>query len=401
MDGWMSCMNDEIIIRTNNTEETSTISVIQMGTVVMCNLRGFLLKGQASAELSLSALERASDQPFETLAEQSMQIGENDTIPGLELSLKYMPLNRPCRMRTTAKFAYAFDGRPEVKGVSLAIPPDTALEYEVLVTRIVNGEEPPVDADADADDSTRSVDGKEVGCELSLAAFHRRCREASADLTLRKDCGNRWFSYGDWQKAARSYSKGMQKADAFFGSLEGFADVDVASLDAYRHMVQLRLALLTNLASSRLGAKEYLKAKDACIAVLEVDPGNRKALLRAARAALGLHEHDEARLCLQRLLEQEPANVAALQEMHRLKEAVRASLASETVFAKNIIKSAPKSLPAPATAQHPSVPTTATAATIGGDEKLEKKKNMQFIYITGLISAIALLVLAMVVSLLR
>jgi hypothetical protein len=44
--------------------------------------------------------------------------------------------------------------------------------------------------------------------------------------------------------------------------------------------------------------KEYAKAKELCIRVLELQPENVKSLLRAAKASLALHEYEESAVCL-------------------------------------------------------------------------------------------------------
>lgn len=350
--GWTSVMGGEILVREDADEaggrgeevaEKTAGSTASMSTVVQCRLNGYLLQSRGGDQ-PLWALERVSDVPFESLVDQEFQIGEGDTFPGLELSLKYMVRDRPHKMRSTAKFAYSDAGRP-------GIPPNTPVEYEVVVTRL-----------GFADDGD---DGKS---------------EAQQSIALRKDCGNRWFAFADYSKAGRSYSKGLQQVDAVLGA-EGLED------DVLQAVASLRLALLTNLASCHLGNKEFAKAKEVCVSVLELDPGNKKGLLRAARAALAMHEHDECRLCLQRLLEEEPGNAAALLEMRRLKEAVRASLVSETTFAKNIIK-------ANLNAASPSAIADAVANAPSSHQKQEEDQtpSRSVVYLYGGLSLLLLLV---------
>ena len=59
------------------------------------------------------------------------------------------------------------------------------------------------------------------------------------------------------------------------------------------------ISCLNNLSACHLSMKEYAKAKDLCVRVLEVEPDNLKALVRGAKAALALHEYDECSLCLE------------------------------------------------------------------------------------------------------
>ena len=145
--------------------------------------------------------------------------------------------------------------------------------------------------------------------------------EVTAETELRKVCGNRWFSYGDFPKAGKSYAKGMQIAQNFLQNMpdpevqaddvevlaEGNVDgqqIDGAAKsngDAIRkgHLMVAYISCMNNLSACHISLKEYAKAKDVCVRVLELEPDNLKALLRGAKAALALHEYDECSLCLE------------------------------------------------------------------------------------------------------
>jgi len=68
-----------------------------------------------------------------------------------------------------------------------------------------------------------------------------------------------------------------------------------------------------------LSTAQFSKAKEICIRVLEMDPNNIKALLRAARTSLALHDYEECDLCLQTVLKLEPNSEQALNEIKKLK----------------------------------------------------------------------------------
>ena len=71
--------------------------------------------------------------------------------------------------------------------------------------------------------------------------------------------------------------------------------------DAIRkgHLMVAYISCMNNLSACHISMKEYAKAKDVCVRVLELEPDNLKALLRGAKAALALHEYDECSLCLE------------------------------------------------------------------------------------------------------
>ena len=148
-----------------------------------------------------------------------------------------------------------------------------------------------------------------------------------ADTELRRVCGNRWFSYGDFPKAGKSYAKGIQIASNF---LQTEPDDDDENENKNERVVEISdediqekekvevdkseieedsaskgilmvsfISCLNNLSACHLSMKEYAKAKELCVRVLELEPDNLKALLRGAKAALALHEYDECSLCLE------------------------------------------------------------------------------------------------------
>lgn len=298
-------MNGEIVISKNGTDPPSDTPVVEMGSIVVCDLKGYLLH---SSETSLESAQRIYEDPFEVLDDQRFQIGAGDCIPGLELSIKYALVGKPFTMRCTSKYAYGPNGRASPS----AIPPNTNVEYQICLRRLEHY------------DCTQIDD------------FSKQCKHIIYSVTLRKECGNRWFSYLDYSQASRSYSKGVQVADMFFGSLET-VDNEMSSNISFKELVQSRIACLNNLSSCYLLTQQYVKAKEACISVLEVDPANIKALLRAARAAMALCDYTESQACLKRLLEIDPTSVAALQEARKLKETIKMSKMKEVTFAKSMI----------------------------------------------------------------
>ena len=279
-----------------------------MGTVVLCSFKGFFLSPSSSdglmqedgGELDVHAKE----EPFEEWRKQRFQIGESDTIPGLELSLRHARVNEIFRVKISSKFAYGSGGRVAISAVSsgehmtqiCVIPPNSDLEYEVEVI-----EHEGVFGSKNNNNNNQSV--------LKSAALE--------EVLLRKECGNRWFSFQDYAKAGRAYSKGTQVAQSYLNSGAGGEGEDVGE----KELVESMIACLNNLSACYISTGDNFKAKEVCTRVLEMDSSNVKALLRAARSSLVLHDYEECEVCLNRVLEIEPDNLLAPKELQKLKKA--------------------------------------------------------------------------------
>ncbi len=350
----------------------------EMGTVVTCNLRGFFVEnGNVLAE------------SFEEWANQSFKIGESDAVPGVEMALRFSRVGDILRVRCNSRFGYGPTGRPEVvvrngteakeEGTEtfpksiVAIPADKDLEYELeILSHLPDGEVDPVLLNAHPFDESRTFESDDADAteESSRAKAFRNYMErlqALTELQQRKEAGNRWFSYGDFARSARAYSKATQIADRYFNgnannstpaqALQGLNPSEEgaggaaaggssslgeanAALEAAEkakeaqrrsfeagdeEVVAVYVSCLNNLAACQLRLGDNAKVKDICIRVLEIEPANHKALLRAAKAALATHDYEECEVCLQRLVEVAPpgssAAVAAATERRRLKQA--------------------------------------------------------------------------------
>jgi tetratricopeptide (TPR) repeat protein len=148
-----------------------------------------------------------------------------------------------------------------------------------------------------------------------LTSIKQECADSDEDrclfgVKLRKEAGNSWFRFRDWARAGRAYSEGAAMADAFLSA----GDSEAAS----GRVCGARTDCMNNLAAVFLSTREYYKARDVCIKVLEAEPNNVKALLRAARAALGAHEPKDASLCLDALQQLDPDNAALAGERARV-----------------------------------------------------------------------------------
>lgn len=336
---WKEIMGKHIMVKVINEGEGE---IAEMGTVVKCSLVGFLAN--------------SLDIPFEPRNVQRFKIGEGDAIPGLELSLRHAKVGEVFKVKINSRFGFGPQGRPEAKisdgVVSQPVPADMDLVYDVeVLSHIVEGDIDPSFFD-NSESLKKAIHNKEVS---AAEVGNIRRLMALSDITLRKECGNRWFSYTDYGRAAQCYSKGTKVADDYFTSVDKHASETSAvavekAVDAEGNasrapinekdapMVEAYLSCLNNLAACHLSQGEHLKAKDMCVKVLEWNPNNTKALLRAAKACLALSDYEECKACLDRVLALEPENASALKERLRLKNAERAYKAKSKEISKQIAK---------------------------------------------------------------
>jgi hypothetical protein len=282
----------------------------EFGTIVRCNLKGYFY--------SVEKEERLSQDPFEVLHDQSFQVGEGDAVPALELALRHSKQGETLHVYCSYRFGYGTAGRnyteksdsieskpsdssETAKSTSSTIPPNMDLEYELEILHHRGEKEFDPDflkkhqalIDAAEDETTKSaVMSRILTMQMMLG---------------RKEAGNRWFSCADYGRAAKSYSKATQLAEGYFNATSGTPRegedegkektieekaLEMAEKNAQRipaedsEVVNIYVSCLNNLAACKLSQKDYYKAKELCVKVLEFSPYNGKALLRAARAAL-------------------------------------------------------------------------------------------------------------------
>lgn len=186
----------------------------------------------------------------------------------LELALRRSCKGDVFTMRCTSKYAYGCIGRPPVDSkvnsaeAIAAIPADADLEYTITVLSI---------------------------SDITLLPHLESTR---CILTVRKDCGNRWFMCQDYSRAAYLYSKAVKCSSEYLQQQKD--DVTEESDDSII-IIQLYIHCLNNLAQCYLCLNEYSKAKDCCTTVLQLQQGNVKALIRACKAALALEEFRECK----------------------------------------------------------------------------------------------------------
>jgi tetratricopeptide (TPR) repeat protein len=310
-------------------------AIAEVGVIVKCNYRGYFY--------SMKDKKRISEEAFEECREQSFQIGEGDCVPGLELALRNSHVGEILKVYSASKFAYGYVGRcfAEKGGAGskvTTIPPDMDLEYEIEITSHLHDNELEASIAEKCEREIQKVDGEE-----DKSVIYHRFHTLQA-MQFRKEAGNRWFSYNDFPRAAKAYSRATQLADGYFNPNKGKKPLGETAEEASKvlqeqheqdqrpvdqedkDLVDVYIACLNNLAACKLSLKEYSSAKDICVQVLELSPLNGKALLRAAKATFALDLFEECEACLKKLLSlenlEDSLQAAARVEMQRLKKAI-------------------------------------------------------------------------------
>ena len=287
--------------------------IAEYHSVVTYDFKGYFIDGSEDGEDGMMSKDLVRrDEPFEEMTNHRAQIGESDTIMGLELALRTN--GRPgavFRVRIHGKYGYGSQGRKEVdssEGEGVAIPPMQKLEYVVTVSEVVG---------IDEFYKSNPATGRNATYE---------------DLCLRKEVGNRYFYYADYVKAARSYSKGASKGDAHYGQ----SPRDNTPID--KKIWEVYVSCLNNLSACHISSGEFFKAKEVCVKVLELEDTNIKALLRGARASLALSLFEECEACIARVLQLEPSNELALKERTKLNKAKREAKSKKRALDKQMSK---------------------------------------------------------------
>jgi len=172
----------------------------------------------------------------------------------------------------------------------------------------------------DLGDESRGVPpNAEVDYEIELVDFIKEkdswdlnTQEKIEAATKRKEDGNALFKEGKFERAAGKYKRALTYVDSDYG----VADEDKEKLK------QVKIALYSNIAASKLQLKDYGAVKENCKKVLDLEPTNVKALVRQAKVYIDVDDWDLAKSSLQEVFAVDPTNVDAKKEQARLNKKI-------------------------------------------------------------------------------
>lgn len=184
-------------------------------------------------------------------------IGEKDVVPALEMGIRFMGQGQTAAVWSHSKYAYG----PGVRSWNDSnLPPHSAVLYTVTLKRVLPAE------------------------NLLQRSFQLKLCQSKK--TIANDIYNNDDVINDHYAKSRAlhiYNRAAEMLDhMLLQSADGTADDGFDPLAARECL----LDCLNNIAAVHLRCRSYHAAKEACVAVLEKDSHNFKALLRAAKAAL-------------------------------------------------------------------------------------------------------------------
>lgn len=165
-------------------------------------------------------------------------------------------------------------------------------------------------------------DVTEIIYEVELKSFEKakeswqlNGQEKLQQSELLKNKGTQYFKEGNYKMAAKKYSK-----------IVDFLQAEVYDLDEQKETSnKLQLAANLNLAMCYLKTKEYRKAIESSEKALKLDDKNEKGLFRLAQGYFGLAEYNDALVYFGKVLEVNPANRDAQQQINLSKQKIKES----------------------------------------------------------------------------
>lgn len=207
-------------------------------------------------------------------------MGARDVVPAVEMAVRFMKVGETALVWSHSKYAYGLAGRTYQKKKNgkndsdgdseevYKLPPQSNVAYEVTVLR-------KVDEDESSTSDTMSVQ--------TLIELTKARKEQANDMYV-----NEWYSGAGKSRVKQAYERIVKDMESFLGQIEQEGGNESSSIpaDVQTTAQTLRIDALNNITAVLLRAKDFHAAKVAAVKVLELDPNNYKALIRAAKAAL-------------------------------------------------------------------------------------------------------------------
>jgi len=229
---------------------------------------------------------------FQTVTNWWVVVGDKDLLPALEMGIRFTKCGETSAIWSHSKFAYGPGTRTD------ALPANSSVRYEVTIHKVWTAAE---------------QDQNSVKLEVC-----RSKKNIANDIYKNENVVDNPHSKN---RALQIYKKAAENLDYLVRQASAAAsDGNDLDFDVTEARVLL-LDCLNNIAAVHLQCKSYHAAKESCVAVLEQDPNNFKALLRAAKAALldPASSYEEVDAAIQAASEQCQDNEKLQIEVQRLK----------------------------------------------------------------------------------
>ncbi|XP_076471077.1 peptidyl-prolyl cis-trans isomerase FKBP4-like [Babylonia areolata] len=221
---------------------------------------------------------------------------EEGIVPGLELATLKMKKEEQNELTLSPKYAYGEKGNPD-----LGVPPNATLVYDVEM----------------------------VNFEKVKESWEMDVGEKIEQSKIIKEKGTAAFKKGNYQRALTIYEKIVRFLDHETSGLKGTEPQD---------RLQLLLAAHLNMAMCYLKLHNLRKAEEACEKALEMDSNNIKALFRRGQSRMERGEFTLATEDFSKVVELEPENKAAKNQIILCRQKEKAAYAKEKALYTSMFK---------------------------------------------------------------
>ncbi|CAH2040153.1 unnamed protein product, partial [Iphiclides podalirius] len=202
---------------------------------------------------------------------------EHNICEGIERALEKFTKGEKSRLTIAPKYGFKSEGSSE-----LGVPPDATLEYTVKLVNFEKAKE------------TWAMDGSE---KLEQAQIF-------------KEKGTNYFKSSKFQLSIKMYKRVTSLTEDM---VEDKTQTEENKTKAKELLISAHLNLA--LVYLKVTPVHYFEAKDHAAKALQFDPGNVKGLFRRGQALLGLGEAEQAMQDFQKIVDAEPQNKAAANQI--------------------------------------------------------------------------------------
>ncbi|XP_049870545.1 FK506-binding protein 59 isoform X2 [Pectinophora gossypiella] len=223
---------------------------------------------------------------------------ENNICEGVERALEKFLKGEKSRLTIQPKYAFKSEGNSE-----LGVPPNSVVEYTVRLTNFERVKE------------SWAMDGPE---KLDQAKIF-------------KEKGTTYFKQNKFQLAIKMYKRVVNLVEDM---IEDSSETEESKTQAKEYLVSAHLNL--SLVYLKVTPAHHFEAKDHASKALNLDEKNVKGLFRRGQALLGLGEAEQALKDFQKVVEAEPTNKAAANQVIVCRAAIKNQKQKEKALYANM-----------------------------------------------------------------
>ncbi|XP_071508263.1 peptidyl-prolyl cis-trans isomerase FKBP4-like [Diadema antillarum] len=206
---------------------------------------------------------------------------DHGVVDGVELALKKMKKGETARLKLKPKYAYGSEGKAEYN-----IPADAEVSFEVTLKDFKKAKE----------------------------AWEMDVEEKLQQSEIIKAKGTDYFKQGKYKDAIKHWKK-----------IINYLETETSAAGEEKEKSEaMQLAANLNVAMAAIKMEDFVEARNHCNRALELDASNVKGHFRRGQALFGMSEFELAKQDFQKVLDLEPSNKAAKNQLtlsnHKLKQ---------------------------------------------------------------------------------